>query len=56
MGFLGNNPTIQSTDVFIAPNASVIGKVTIGPKSSIWYNTVVRGKFEASNNIINILY
>ncbi|KAF0974500.1 hypothetical protein FDP41_006532 [Naegleria fowleri] len=43
MGFLGNNPTIQSTDVFIAPNASVIGKVTIGPKSSIWYNTVVRG-------------
>ncbi len=30
-------------DVFIAEGAQVIGDVTIGPGSSIWYNTVVRG-------------
>ncbi len=30
-------------DVFIAEGALVIGDVTIGPGSSIWYNTVVRG-------------
>jgi gamma-carbonic anhydrase len=29
--------------VFIAPGASVIGQVTIGPESSIWFNCVVRG-------------
>ena len=29
--------------VFIAPGAKVIGDVTIGKDSSIWYNTVVRG-------------
>lgn len=30
-------------DVFIAPGAHVIGRVTIGEMSSIWFNTVVRG-------------
>jgi len=30
-------------DVFIAEGALVIGDVTIGPGSSIWYNTVIRG-------------
>ncbi|UCD23094.1 MAG: gamma carbonic anhydrase family protein [Gemmatimonadota bacterium] len=29
--------------VFIAPGAKVVGEVTIGPDSSIWYNSVVRG-------------
>ena len=29
--------------VFVAEGAMVIGDVTIGPGSSIWYNTVVRG-------------
>ncbi len=28
---------------FIAPNATVIGDVEIGPDSSIWYGVVVRG-------------
>jgi carbonic anhydrase/acetyltransferase-like protein (isoleucine patch superfamily) len=27
---------------WIAPNATVLGDVTIGPESSIWYGTVVR--------------
>jgi carbonic anhydrase/acetyltransferase-like protein (isoleucine patch superfamily) len=30
-------------DVFIAPSAWVIGDVVIGTRSSIWFNTVVRG-------------
>lgn len=30
-------------DVFVAPGAVIIGDVTIGTGSSIWYNTVIRG-------------
>jgi gamma-carbonic anhydrase len=30
-------------DVFIAPGAWVIGDVVIGKRSSVWFNTVVRG-------------
>lgn len=30
-------------EVFIAPGAWVIGDVTIGRRSSVWFNTVVRG-------------
>ena len=30
-------------DVFIAPNATVIGDVTIGERSSVWFNTLIRG-------------
>ena len=40
--FNGKTPTIGS-DVFIAPTAVVIGDVTIGDGSSIWYGTVLRG-------------
>ncbi|MFZ5642361.1 MAG: gamma carbonic anhydrase family protein [Bacillota bacterium] len=29
--------------VFIAPGSRIVGKVKIGPYSSVWYNTVVRG-------------
>jgi len=29
--------------VFVAPNAVIIGKVTIDENSSIWYNCVIRG-------------
>lgn len=32
-----------SDDAFIAPGAVVIGNVTIGSQSSIWFQTVVRG-------------
>ncbi|GJQ15396.1 hypothetical protein GpartN1_g7187.t1 [Galdieria partita] len=34
---------ILSTHVFVAPNASVIGKVELGSNSSIWYGSIVRG-------------
>jgi carbonic anhydrase/acetyltransferase-like protein (isoleucine patch superfamily) len=30
-------------DVFVAPNATVIGDVTIGDFSSVWFNAVLRG-------------
>jgi len=30
-------------DAFIAQNATLIGNVTVGPKSSIWYGAVLRG-------------
>lgn len=29
--------------VFVAPNAAVIGDVVIGPSSSIWFSTTLRG-------------
>ena len=32
-----------ANDVFIAPGAHVIGKVSIGAGSSIWFNCVLRG-------------
>lgn len=37
----GDSPNIDET-VFIAPGAIVVGRVEIGPNSSIWYNSVVR--------------
>jgi hypothetical protein len=32
-----------SGNVFIAPNAAVIGDVEVGPNTSIWYGAVIRG-------------
>jgi len=39
--FEGREPKIDPT-AFIAPTAAVIGDVTIGPRSSIWFSAVVR--------------
>jgi carbonic anhydrase/acetyltransferase-like protein (isoleucine patch superfamily) len=47
--FQGKAPHIAA-DTFIAETAVVIGDVTIGAQSSIWYNVVVRGDV----NIIRI--
>lgn len=38
----GTWPTIAD-DAFVAPGAVVIGNVTVGEQSSIWFQTVVRG-------------
>ena len=38
----GVHPTIAE-DVFIAPNATVIGDTEIGALSSVWFNVVLRG-------------
>lgn len=40
--FQGNHPKIAQ-DVMIDPSAVIIGRVTIGEKSSIWCNCVLRG-------------
>ena len=42
LNFEGKIP-IVSEEAFVASNATVIGKVTIGKYSSIWYNVVLRG-------------
>ncbi len=36
------HPTLDPT-AFIAPGASVMGQVTLGAESSIWYGSVLRG-------------
>jgi carbonic anhydrase/acetyltransferase-like protein (isoleucine patch superfamily) len=43
--FAGISPTIDPS-AFVAPGAQLIGDVTIGPESSIWYNCVLRGDVE----------
>src|SRR6202046_1151613 len=40
--FLGSSPLIAS-NVFVAPNATILGKVTIGSGSSVWFQSVIRG-------------
>jgi carbonic anhydrase/acetyltransferase-like protein (isoleucine patch superfamily) len=44
INYNGKTPKIGK-DVFIAEGAVVIGDVTIGDGSSIWFNAVVRGDF-----------
>jgi carbonic anhydrase/acetyltransferase-like protein (isoleucine patch superfamily) len=39
-------PTV-ATDAFIAPNATLIGNVIIGSRSSIWFNCVLRGDVQS---------
>ena len=43
--FDNSTPEIKETS-FIAPNASLIGRVKIGENSSVWFNTVLRGDME----------
>ena len=40
--FNGITPTVAA-DAFVAPGAMVIGDVTIGAGSSVWYGAVLRG-------------
>ncbi len=43
---LENKKVTLGKDVFIAPNATVIGDVIVGDKASVWFNTVIRGDTE----------
>ena len=36
-----------ANDVFIAAGAQIVGDVTIGEESSVWFNAVIRGDCEA---------
>lgn len=40
--FLDKSPQFNET-VFVAPSADIIGDVTIGKESSIWFNVTIRG-------------
>lgn len=39
---LDKNPS-WGTDCFIAPNATIVGDVTMGNNCSVWFNAVIRG-------------
>ena len=39
---MGIRPTL-GRDVYVAPNATVIGDVHLGDESSVWFGTVLRG-------------
>ena len=41
----GITPNIHAS-VFVAPGAMIIGDVTIGEESSVWFNSVLRGDLE----------
>ncbi len=47
---LGEYKVICTGDHWIAPNATVIGKVVLGNNVSIWFNVVIRG----DNEVITI--
>jgi carbonic anhydrase/acetyltransferase-like protein (isoleucine patch superfamily) len=40
--FLGKTPDTARA-LFVAPNATVLGDVVLGPQSSVWYGVVLRG-------------
>lgn len=40
--FNGKSPTIHPS-AFVAPTAVLVGDVTVGPESSIWFGAVLRG-------------
>ncbi len=40
--FLGKRPVFNHTN-FLAPSADLIGDVTLGEWSSVWFNTTIRG-------------
>lgn len=44
---LGEHTPSIADDVYVADNASVIGNVSIGAGSSVWFNTVIRGDNDA---------
>jgi len=46
ISLLDSFPEIHSS-VFVAPGASIIGRVEIGQDSSIWYHVVARGDINA---------
>jgi carbonic anhydrase/acetyltransferase-like protein (isoleucine patch superfamily) len=46
IAFAGVVPDIAG-DAWVAPSASVIGRVTLGPRASIWFNVTARGDVAA---------
>lgn len=46
MNFAGNSPQVPDT-AWVAPNATVIGKVTLSENSSVFYTSVLRGDLDS---------
>jgi carbonic anhydrase/acetyltransferase-like protein (isoleucine patch superfamily) len=46
MNLFDKHPVVAN-DAFVAPNASVVGNVTLGRRASVWYGAVVRGDLNA---------
>ncbi len=44
--YLGQTPVVGAA-AFVAPNATVLGAVTLGAQSSVWYGCVLRGDINA---------
>ena len=42
----GANPRCEASNVWIAPNAAVIGKVSLANNASVWFGAVLRGDNE----------
>ena len=38
----GHTPSLDSS-VWLAPNATIVGQVTMGPESTVWFSAIVRG-------------
>ena len=45
MEYKGNTPVV-SPEAFVAENATLIGQVTVGKDSSVWFGAVIRGDNE----------
>jgi len=43
---LGNKKVKNSGENWVAPNATIIGDVTLGKNTSIWFNATLRGDIE----------
>lgn len=43
---LGDSEPLIADDAFVAPTASLIGAVELGPEASVWFGAVLRGDFE----------
>ena len=41
-GYLGKFPSVAA-DAYVDESAQIIGEVTLGPRSSVWCNAVIRG-------------
>jgi carbonic anhydrase/acetyltransferase-like protein (isoleucine patch superfamily) len=47
---LGEDRPRLADDAWVAPGASVLGRVELGPRSSVWYGAVLRG----DNDLIRV--
>jgi carbonic anhydrase/acetyltransferase-like protein (isoleucine patch superfamily) len=43
--FEGKEPDIAA-DAFVAPTATLVGDVVLGPEASVWFGAVLRGDFD----------